>query len=250
MTHSMKRRTVEGADKESHHKYTLYPGGRCQEMGFNWVDDADKSKSRTWCPTVKKCMKAHEEKMSWKTRSRKTHSEEFLARPNAAHPQLEVALPSIWDWAVRAWMLSLTPRQSPVKSNLKKWGLTATAQCDCEHGDETFLHQQLHRHFTHRRNLKQPVHNTVAKVIENRAKHINPETRNAQWDRKVLTFLTHSANANTLKSSNHITRSPKLKLHELLKPFDDTTSSQRPDALIEDTKLKHICITEVARTDD
>ena len=88
----------------------------------------------------------------------------FLARPNAARPQLGVALRSIWDWAVRAWMLSLTPGQSPVKSNLKKWGLTATAQCDCGQGDETFLHQQLHCHLTHRRNMKQTAHNNVAKV--------------------------------------------------------------------------------------
>ena len=115
-------------------------------MGFNWVDDADKSKTHTWCPAVKKRIKAHEEKMSWQTRSRKTHAEEFLARPNAARPQLGVALCSIWDWAVWAWMLSLTPGQSPVKPNLKKWGLTATAQCDCGHGDETFLYQHLHCH--------------------------------------------------------------------------------------------------------
>jgi len=94
-----------------------------------------------------------EEKMSWQTRSRNTYAEEILARPNAARPQLGVALRSIWDWAVRAWMLSLTPGQSPVKSNLKKWGLTATVQCDCGHGDETFLHQQLHCHLTHRRNI-------------------------------------------------------------------------------------------------
>ena len=40
------------------------------------------------------------------------------------------------------------------------------------------------------------------------------------------------------------------KLDELLKPFDDTTSSQQPDGLIEDTKLKHMYIIEVARTDD
>jgi len=100
-------------------------------------------------------------------------------------------------------MLSLMPGQSPVKSNLKNWGLTDTAQCDCGHGDETFLHQQLHCHLTHRRNMKQTAYNNVAKVIENQVKHINPETRQAQWDRQVLTFLTHSANANNLKSSNH-----------------------------------------------
>jgi len=33
-------------------------------------------------------------------------------------------------------------------------------------------------------------------------------------------------------------------------PFDDITSSQRPDGLIEDTKLKHIYVIEVSRTDD
>jgi len=71
---------------------------------------------------VKKRIKAHEEKMSLQIRSRKTHAEKFSARPNAARPQLGVSLRSIWDWAVRAWMLSLTQGQSPVKSNLKKWG--------------------------------------------------------------------------------------------------------------------------------
>jgi len=147
-------------------------------------------------------------------------------------------------------MLSLTPGQSPVKSNLKRWGLTATAQCDCGLGDETFLHQQLHCHLTHRRNMKQTAHKKMAKVIENQVQHINAETRHAQWDRKVLTCLTHSANANTLKVSNHSTRCPKRKLDELLNLFDDITSSQRPDGLIEDTKLKHIYIIQVARTHD
>ena len=85
-------------------------------------------------------IKAHEDKISWQTRSRKTHAEEFLTRPTAARPQLGVALRSIWDWAVRAWTFSLTPGQSLVKSNLKKWGLAAIAQCDCGHGDKTFFH--------------------------------------------------------------------------------------------------------------
>ena len=78
------RLAVEGADKEIDDEDTLYPGCRGQEMGFNWVDDADQSKTHTWCPTVKKRIKAHEEKMSWQARSQKTHAEEFLARPNAA----------------------------------------------------------------------------------------------------------------------------------------------------------------------
>jgi len=62
------------------------------EGGFHWVDDACKTKSYTRCPTVKKCNKAHKEKMAWRIRSRKTHTEEFLERPNTARPQLGVAL--------------------------------------------------------------------------------------------------------------------------------------------------------------
>jgi len=42
----------------------------------------------------------------------------------------------------------------------------------------------------HRRNMKQTAHNNVAKIIGNRGKRINPETRHAQWDRKVHAFLT------------------------------------------------------------
>jgi len=73
---------------------------------------------------------------------------------------------------------------------------------------------------------------------------------NAQWNRNVLTFLTHHANTNNLKVNTHNTQAPKQKLDELLKLFDDTTSSQRPDGWIEDTKLKHVFMIEVARVDD
>jgi len=74
-------------------------------------------------------------------------------------------------------------------------------------------------------------------------------------DRKVHTFLTHPANANKFKVSNHSTQFPKQKLDEPLEPFDDITSSQRPDGLIEnglieDITLKHIHILDLALTDD
>ena len=105
-------------------------------------------------------------------------------------------------------------------------------------------------HIIHRRNMKQTAHNNVANAIENQAQYINSETRLAQLDQKVLIFLTYSANAKNLKVSNHSTQSPKQKLDGLLETFDDTTLSQRPDGLIEDTKLKHIFMIEVARTHD
>jgi len=88
-THSMKRR-ADWQYKEPTKKVTTntrcISGGRGQKIVFNWVDDADKSKPHTWCPTVKKRIKAHEDKMSSQFRSRKAHAEEFLARPNAARP--------------------------------------------------------------------------------------------------------------------------------------------------------------------
>jgi len=73
-------------------------------------------------------------------------------------------------------MLNLTLWQFPVKPDLKKWGLTATAQCNCGHGDKTLLQQQLHSLLTHRRNMKQTAYKNVEKVIENQVKSINPET--------------------------------------------------------------------------
>jgi len=42
------RFAVQGADKQSDNEGTLYSGGRGQEMVFNWVDDADESKSHSW----------------------------------------------------------------------------------------------------------------------------------------------------------------------------------------------------------
>jgi len=220
------------------------------EMVFNWVDDAGKPKAHTWCPTVKKHIKAREEKMPWQTRSRKTHAKGFLARHNAARPTARCS--ALLHMGLGSTGLDAQPHARAISCQIEsqEMGTLATAQCDCGHGDESFLHQQLHCHLTHRRNLKQTAHNNVAKVVENQVKQINLETRHAQWDQKVLTFLTHSATANNLKVSNHSTRSTKRKLDELLEPFNDTALSQQPDGLIEDTKLKHIYTIKVTRTDD
>jgi len=178
-------------------------------------------------------------------RSRKTHAKEFLERPNAARPQLGSAHRSIWDWAVQAWMRSLTPEQSPVKLNLKKWGLTATAQCDCGHRDKFFSTLPPYSSSKDETNCAQQRGKSIWKSGETYQSRENTSSVGLKGP-----HLTHSANADNLKVSNHSTRSPKRKLDELLELFDDTTSSQRPDGLIEDTKLKHLFMIEVARTDD
>ena len=43
------RLEISRADQDSDDEDILYPGGRGQELGFNWVDDANKSKTHTWC---------------------------------------------------------------------------------------------------------------------------------------------------------------------------------------------------------
>jgi len=43
---------------------TLYIQEAEVKRCFQLVDDADKSKTHTWCPTVKKHIKTHEEKIS------------------------------------------------------------------------------------------------------------------------------------------------------------------------------------------
>jgi hypothetical protein len=52
--------------------------------------------------------------------------------------------------------------------------------------------------------------------------------------------ITHSAS----------TQAPNRKIDELLKPLDETTSTQGPDGLNEDIKLKHKFMIEVPRTGD
>jgi len=88
---------------------SVYPGGRGQEMLFNWLNDTGKPKSHIWCSTVKQKRTKRRSEVSWQMGSRKIHDEDFFARPNAARPQLGVALRSMSDWALRAWMLSFTP---------------------------------------------------------------------------------------------------------------------------------------------
>ena len=194
-------------------------------------------------------IKAHEDKISWQTRSRKTHAEEFLARSNAARPQLGVALRSLWEWAVRAWMSA--SRWSNLLSN--RTSRNGDGHCSVRlrtWGRNIFPPATLLSPYS---SSKYESNCAQRRGKSNRKSGDTYQSRDTTCSEgpKGPHFLTHTANANNLKCSNHSTRSSKRKLTELLKPFsDDTTSSQRPNGLIEDTKLKHIYIIEIARTDD
>jgi len=69
------RLAVAGADKESDDEDIMYPEDRGKEIIFNWVNNAGKAKSHTWCPTGKRRIKVHQEKKALQMRSRKTHAE-------------------------------------------------------------------------------------------------------------------------------------------------------------------------------
>ena len=78
------RLAVVEADTESDDEDILYPGGQGQKMVFNWVDHAGKPIPHTWCHSLKKRIKTHEEKMAWQMSSRKIHAKEFLAECSAS----------------------------------------------------------------------------------------------------------------------------------------------------------------------
>jgi len=59
-------------------------------------------------------------------------------------------------------------------------------------------------------------------------------------NREISHRIEILANAKDFKVSTHSTWAPNQKLGDLFKLFDDVASSQRPDGLIEATKLKHI----------
>ena len=230
------------ADKESDDEEIMYTVDRGQEIIFNWANNA----ITHFVPNRKKTHQSARREKGIANEITKDSRWNKLARQNAAPLRPDVALCSIWDWEIHDWMLSHTSLQSPVKSNLMKWGIMATAKWDYRHEDETFHHQQIHCHLNHRRNLEQTSHNNVATVIAHPVKQIIPTIWHVRWNRKILTFIVHSEKK--FEVSNHSTWALKPKLDELPKPFDNTTSSQRPGSLIEDNNLKHICTIEVTGT--
>ena len=187
------------------------------------------------------------------------------------------ALRHVGDWALRGWILSLTPYRYPVKASFKKWNKTPTALCEYGYGDETMLHLQLSCSMSHRKKTRQTAHNNVALAIERHVKRMAPKHWVDVWDKATTTFLTtiaetpeqayflnelapedlrdwdklvrkHRATFKSNRSPPALGRKRGIRDIEKMLPMD--TQQVRPDGLIFDSQQRRIHLLEVARTSD
>jgi hypothetical protein len=126
---------------------------------------------------------------AWEMRTTAGIVDEFMKRDNAGRDLLGQALRRSWDWAVRGWILAISPYIYPVKVNYAKWQKGSTSQCACGKDLESFTHLQLGCLLDHRRQARQEAHNRVAKVVEKHMDKVNSQHRISVWDKQVSTFL-------------------------------------------------------------
>ena len=98
---------------------------------------------------------------AWSRRRTGTHMERFLSQQNACRAALGHALRNTWDWAVRCWILSITPGFL-----LRSQGQDKAKLCWCDgYRKETFHHVQLSCLLSHCRAIRQTAHNSIAKLF-------------------------------------------------------------------------------------
>ena len=196
----------------------------------------------------------------------------FLSRENAGRALLGRALRNTWDWAVRCWILSITPGMI-----LRSQGQVKTKLCSCDgRSKETFHHVQLSCLLSHRRALRQTAHNNIAKMFEKTFTHGKTDQRFWVWDKSIPTFLTdlhhheqfkHALNAvdtpaavrawikawrsKTAPTSTHLsTLGRQRDPHRLIQHLEPHIERQRPDGIGVDLKDRRVFVIEFVRTDD
>ena len=259
-------------DKQLH-----YPCARNPGMLFKWTDEKGKVRVEPWNTRIARHVRSFESECRWQRRKTGTYVETFLSRKGAARDMLGKALRHVGDWALRGWILSLTPYRYPVKASFKKWNKTPTALCECGYGDETMLHLQLSCSMPHRKKTRQTAHNNVALAIERHVKRMAPKHWVDVWDKATTTFLTtiaetpeqayflnelapedlrdwdklvrkHRATFKSNRSPPALGRKRGMRDIEKMLPRD--TQQVRPDGLIFDSQQRRIHLLEVARTSD
>ena len=125
-------------------------------------------------------------KEAWTRRKKGTHMECFLSQENTGRALLGRALRNTWDWAVRCWILSITPGMI-----LRSQGQDKTKLYLYDgHRKETFHHVQLRCLLSHRRALRQTTHNNIAKLFEKTFSHVKTDQRFWVRDKSIPTLLT------------------------------------------------------------
>ena len=271
---------VTGASTElKENEKPCYPNERQASMCFRWTDPIGKERVEPWNTRIARHTRAFEAECRWKCRKTGSHAEIFLARHGAAREVLGKAIRYVGDWALREWILSLTPYQYPVRLSFKKWHKTQDATCECGKGEESLLHLQLKCTLPHRKNTRQTAHNKVALALERHVEKTSPKHWVAVWDKSTTKFLTsiaetpgqaaflneltpadmrdwdkmiakyHSASRRQAEAlTPQVGR--KRDLNEIEETMPPDTKSKRPDGLIFDSHQRKIYVIEVARTSD
>ena len=259
---------VQGAAHEE--EEAEYVAGRPDCILYSWMKNEEEC-AHPWGPQIKKRIKSV---MGPRARDVYTSAgvvDDFLRRENAGRALLGSALRSAWDWAVRGWMLGISPHSYPVQANICRWRKHGSAQCECGRASETFAHLQLVCTLEHRRALRQQAHNRIASLVERYANKIAPRDRVAVWDKQVSTFLNALAQArpngavlsavtigNLAKWKAVVRRDQpgtrlagtKRTIADINAYFDSGILKQRPDGLIFDLQQRVIYLVEIARTGD
>ena len=257
---------VQGTDAEEESFATTSP------RGLLVSGIADRTTWTEWGRQAQRYVTQEITKEAWSRRKKGTHMECFLSQENAGRALVGRALRSTWDWAVRCWILSITPGMI-----LRSQGQDKTKLCLCDgHSTETFHHVQLSCLLSHRRALRQTAHNNIAKLFEKTFSHVKTDQRFWVWDKSIPTLLTdlhhheqfkHALNAvdtpaavrawikawhskTTPTSTQLSTLGRQRDPHRLIQHIEPHVERQRPDGIGVDLKDRRVFVIEFVRTDD
>ena len=97
---------VQGADQET--EDVEYIADRPDCILYEWTCE-DEISLHPWGPQIKKRIKRVMSQRAWEMRTTNGIVYEFMERENAGRDLLGRALRSSWDWAVRGWILAISP---------------------------------------------------------------------------------------------------------------------------------------------
>ena len=243
-------------------------GLRMTKAGERWI---------VWGKQAQRQIQSHFTACAWEDRKQGTHMERFLSQENAARTQLGCALKTSWDWAVRCWMLCLTPGLLLACTKSRSKRNRTPQRCGCsEQGIETMSHIQLACSLPWRHAARCNAHNAIVQVFEQACGNSKSVNRSCVWDKTLPTLLTTLDRDLLMRTTFNVTETIQdiqawnTAMRSKRAPNPDTLAkigrrreldtvralisreviNQRPDGIVVDANLLRIYVIEVARTED
>ena len=279
---------VQGADRElEDDEAPLFSFGRVEPVRFEWSDDEGRERSEVWGRAVKQWMRTVGQRGRWPHLPKDSQAGRFLAREGAGRRFLGLALQRTWDWALRHWLLALTPQQYPSRETKARWQNSHDSTCVCGMSVESFSHLQLECgcSICHprtcgcipccRAKARQMAHNRVARALEYAITSTLGPHHLAVWDSQLDAFLEQVLDSDLrsfLRGSGvgiaaiqrwrqarggqqslgpvpqHTGR--KRTREEVTEGIEDDLLRLKPDGIIIDGEKGEVFVVEVARTFD